>query len=346
MELDFRSGYARTWHLRGIAHFRLGRLEDSLTDLSRAIAMNAGEPSYWRDRGLVHLMSGQEDKAAADFTRCLSIFSHAIDVEPENWSTWNRRGEAYFRIRRWPESEADFSRAIELEPDNPLPWRNRASCHCEQGRWNKAVTDLTMVITLDQKGYQPWHELALCRLAEEDVAGYQEACCSMIEQFRHTDDSLTARSVAWSCVLAPRAVGQYAEVLLLGKTALLQSSEDPHAHTCLGAVLFRAGELEEAIKHLTKANALMGASPDSVRFSPAYTWSFLAMACHARGDAQEASRWLAKAMAWTEQVLAKQESGMAELSWTRRLTLQILRKEAEALIRGPVENKEIPTDAE
>ncbi len=72
-----------------------------------------------------------------------------------------------------------------------------------------------------------------------------------------------------------------------------------------------------------------------MRASPAYTWFFLAMAHHRLGQTDEAAKWLDKAVAWTEKVLAEHKSGSGtQLGWNRRLTLQLLSAEAEQLIAG------------
>ena len=60
----------------------------------------------------------------------------------------------------------------------------------------------------------------------------------------------------------------------------------------------------------------------------------LAMTHHRLGHADEARQWLDKAVQKIEQ--AQQEgqatSGGAALAWNRRLTLQLLRREAEELL--------------
>jgi hypothetical protein len=66
--------------------------------------------------------------------------------------------------------------------------------------------------------------------------------------------------------------------------------------------------------------------------SPAYGWYFLAMAHQADGQPEEAQKWLAKAVEWTDKVVREDEEGTASLSWNRRLTLKLLREEAEAMI--------------
>ena len=67
-----------------------------------------------------------------------------------------------------------------------------------------------------------------------------------------------------------------------------------------------------------------------MEFSPAYTWYFLAMAHQALGHQEDARTWLDKANQWTEQVLGDEEEPP---SWKRRLTLKLLRDEANGLIR-------------
>ena len=99
----------------------------------------------------------------------------------------------------------------------------------------------------------------------------------------------------------------------------------------MGAVLYRAGQFEKAIRELTKADTLTGES-DALT-SPAYTWYFLTMAHHASGHHDEAKKWLQKAVAVTEQVFRAEEDDVGvRLAWNRRLTLKLLREEAESAI--------------
>ena len=99
----------------------------------------------------------------------------------------------------------------------------------------------------------------------------------------------------------------------------------------MGAVLYRAGQFDKAIRELTKADTLTGES--DARTSPAYIWYFLAMAHHASGHPDEAKKWLQKAVARTEQAFqAEEEDGGVRLAWNRRLTLKLLRDEAESVI--------------
>jgi hypothetical protein len=69
------------------------------------------------------------------------------------------------------------------------------------------------------------------------------------------------------------------------------------------------------------------------------------MAHHRLGHRDEARRWLDKAVQGTREALktsaepradAGNSDGVIPPNWSRRLTLQLLRREAERLIQGPM----------
>ncbi len=149
----------------------------------------------------------------------------------------------------------------------------------------------------------------------------------MLTRLQESESPDQTHFVVWSCVLGPNAVGNYSSTLKLAEQAVAQTRKPPHQR-CLGAVLFRAGRFDEAIKTLGIA-----ASEESDEGSLAYTWYFLGMAHHASGHIDEAKKWLQKAVVWTDQAFqAEEEDDGARLAWNRRLTLNLLREEAETTI--------------
>jgi tetratricopeptide (TPR) repeat protein len=106
----------------------------------------------------------------------------------------------------------------------------------------------------------------------------------------------------------------------------------------LGAVLYRAGRLEEAAQRLTEAEAAFKAA-DNPNNSIIYNWLFQAMTEYGRGRSQEAKRLLAKAVKDIEQPPPERPQDGTAISWNRRLTLQLLRREAEALLKEPAAAK-------
>ena len=86
----------------------------------------------------------------------------------------------------------------------------------------------------------------------------------------------------------------------------------------LGAALYRAGRIDEAIARLdesVKASGGVGVPQD---------WVFLAMAHHKKGNADEARRWLEKVRAHKDEKIAFS---------TDLVEIRILLREAEALLR-------------
>jgi lipopolysaccharide biosynthesis regulator YciM len=102
-----------------------------------------------------------------------------------------------------------------------------------------------------------------------------------------------------SCALGPNALDQYDDAVSLAERAVAHHSEASRASSTLGAILYRAGRLDEAIARLTTSERFETASAEDRRSSP-YTCYYLAMANHAHGNAKQASQWLAKAMDRTD----------------------------------------------
>ena len=162
----------------------------------------------------------------------------------------------------------------------------------------------------------------------------------MLGQFAETEDAQTANFTAWSCALAADAVGDFSLPIALAERAVeLDPNNDFHLKN-LGAILYRAGRIDEALAKLNEADELQGDPRHGSDSSPAYTWYFLAMTHRALGNNDEATKWYEKAAVWTSEVLAPaSEDGAPKPSvpWNRRLTLELLQKEASELLAKTAE---------
>jgi tetratricopeptide (TPR) repeat protein len=205
---------------------------------------------------------------------------------------------------------------------------------------------------------------ALFQLLKEDSEGYKKLCATMVEKFGNKEDpeDLKWNWLCWTCALGPEAVSDYARVLDLAEKRAAKSSKSPLNLNVLGAVLYRSGRFEEAVKRLTQANRL---NPDTQPLetlgeqewqapSSAYQWFFLAMAHFRLGHTAEAKLWLDKAIERTKREL-KVSPGLIfpvptkagddpppYVHWICKATLRVLRREAEALIdpKGKPQPKE------
>jgi tetratricopeptide (TPR) repeat protein len=183
----------------------------------------------------------------------------------------------------------------------------------------------------------------LVRLHLGDNEGYRKACAVIVERFGKTTGGATPNLGAWSYILAPKALNDYAALVSWAeKQAGAQPQDFAHLST-LGAALYRAGRFDDALKRLQEANASYKPA-DEQRTAIAYVWCFLVMAHHRLGHAAEARQWLNKAVTQIDGRLAgslphggdgKTSAGSAaSIPWNRRLTLGLLRREAEVLLNG------------
>src|SRR5262249_3353841 len=157
-------------------------------------------------------------------------------------------------------------------------------------------------------------------------------CADMLRRFAAaTADS--AQWAVWTCVLAPNAVADWKIPLQLAEKAV---ADDPNNYRALshhGAVLYRAGHYREALTRLAEAEKAY--QPEQEKTSSiAYPWLFLAMTHYRLENTREAQQWLAKAAQWVEQAQQRQKDAATGglLLWNRRLTVQMLRREAQELL--------------
>ena len=154
-----------------------------------------------------------------------------------------------------------------------------------------------------------------------DLPGYRSAAGKLVSQYSKTSDPNSLNNVAWYCTYAPDAVTDLAVPVQMAEKALAGYPPDQKrlALNTLGAALYRAGRIDEAIARLdesVKASGGVGVPQD---------WAFLAMAHHKKGNDDEARRWLEKLRSHK----ADEKAGLS----TDVVECRIFLKEAEALLR-------------
>jgi Flp pilus assembly protein TadD len=98
------------FYFRGMALYRLNRLVEAITDLSKAISLKQ-HPRFYNDRGNLLAQQGDLDRAMTDLNR-------AIEIEPRYAKAYGDRG--IVRLMRGDDTtaELDFKKCFAL--DSPL----------------------------------------------------------------------------------------------------------------------------------------------------------------------------------------------------------------------------------
>jgi Flp pilus assembly protein TadD len=234
---------------------------------------------------------------------------------------WHRREAIEAELAgRWFAAAWHLTRLIETTPDDGQLWTDRGQAHAQLEQWDKASLDFGKACQLGEPDLPVWTQHALLRLHLRDAKGYQRACATLTQRFGAVKEPGIMKTVAWTCALAPNAVADLKPIVRLAEKAGEGQPNDPNHLNTLGAILYRAGRYEEAVKWLKEAVAKSPAKK-----GVAADWLFLAMAQQKLGHTEEAKSFLTRAGEFKK---AK------DLPWTERLELQILHKEAEALVKG------------
>ena len=116
-QLDF------CFYFRGIALYRLGRREEAIADLGRAIALKQ-HPRFYGDRGNLLAQSGDLEGAIADLNK-------AIEIDPKYAKAYADRGIVHVMRGEETAAELDFKKCFEL--DKTLEFQvERAARHIRQ----------------------------------------------------------------------------------------------------------------------------------------------------------------------------------------------------------------------
>jgi WD40 repeat protein/tetratricopeptide (TPR) repeat protein len=226
---------------------------------------------------------------------------------------------------RFVSSEEEIA-AWERQQAEPrwLDWASRGDVHAMGGEHDKAALFYARAVTDAEAPSYLWRYYAVHCLYLGDLERYRRACAGMLDRFGKTEEAETARRVARTCVLGPNALADLEQVVQLAEELAAARPEDALCSEDLGFVLYRAGRFEAAIAEIGRAIKLHGG-----RDAP-LAWLFLAMAHHRLGHADDARQWLDKGVRWIDENY--------EIGWLPRLTSQIVRREAEALLREAVDN--------
>jgi serine/threonine protein kinase/tetratricopeptide (TPR) repeat protein len=281
--------------------------------------------SGWSDAGRFHFQRGEWDKTVA-------CYSQVVELGKATAEVWNRRGVAYHRLGQHDKAVDDTSQAIALNPGDVYARSCRGNAYAELGDWAQASVDFGRATDLNAIDPQIWYHHALVRLQLRDTEGFRSTCARMVAHFPQTN--LTAMYwIAWACALAPDALADSARPVPLAELAWATDPSDYRKLITLGAVLYRAGRFQEAARWLAEAEYACNES-QTPRDESAYAWLFQAMNYHRLGQTEQALQKLDQALQEPDRPSPQESEKPSAGTWTRRLSLQQLRHEAEELVKN------------
>jgi serine/threonine protein kinase/tetratricopeptide (TPR) repeat protein len=322
-----------------------GKLDAALEDFSKAgelapknVDTQARLQDVYHRLGLRYFKTRDYDKAIAFFSARLrqleAVMKPALVFEigaahaevARARQLTNRPGELNAAIE-------DYTKALKCNPDDSFSLLHRGDAQAQLEKYAEADTDLEKALKLNPHDVRTAYLLAHLRLLLNDPQAYRMVCRAVWKEFGQTKEPTEANQVVWLLVLEPDCGVPAKSVVGLAERSVAGMEKSPNYANylnTLGAALFRAGDFPKAVKRLTEANEARSNKDNAID-----DWLFLAMTQARLGNTAEARKWLDRASKWIDAVLKeKPKEGTAPLSWSRRMELQLLRKEAEALVKS------------
>jgi len=81
--------------------------------------------------------------------QAIEEYTQSIKLNPDNFTCYLDRGDAYCKKCDWDLGIADYTTVIKLEPNNALWHIRRGEAYRGKGDWDKAIADFTQAIEID-----------------------------------------------------------------------------------------------------------------------------------------------------------------------------------------------------
>jgi tetratricopeptide (TPR) repeat protein len=282
-----RPGNADAHNILGVSLAALGRMDDAVAALKRAVKINAGAASYQANLGEILRQAGRLDDAA-------KAIQEAIKLDPNNAQAHNNLGIIQYERKQFADAVASYRRALELRPTMAEALNNLGNALRLTGdidgalqAYQEALTqravypevynNLGTLLQQDRKFEEAEHAL---RKAIQQNPKYIEAHNNLAQLLSGQKKEVEAlRILGEALKFAPKNV----QTLLLTakiqlrranlqaaeqavRFALKEEPENAEALTVLGQVLHETDRYEEAIEVLDRALKKTPDNPEALNF--------------------------------------------------------------------------------
>jgi tetratricopeptide (TPR) repeat protein len=282
-----RPGNADAHNILGVSLAALGKKEEAVESLKRAIKINAHAASYYANLGEVLRQAGETQEA-------LTVLEQAVKLDPKNSQALNNLGIINYELRRFKEAIGYYRQAIEVRPDMPEALNNLGNALRTTGDidgalnayqealtyravYPEAYNNLGTLLQQDRKLEEAEHAL---RKAIQQNPRYIEAHNNMAQLlFAQKKETEALRILSDALKFAPKNVQtliitarvqmrrnahQPAEQAV--RLALTEEPENAEALTILGQLLHETDRYDEALEVLEKALKSKPDSPEALNF--------------------------------------------------------------------------------
>ena len=129
-----------SWNDLGVAYLNKGELDKALDAFRKAVAMDDGNFIVYRNLGDLYFAFSRRDKDAAAYKTSLENYRKAIDINPDDPSSYNGLGHAFLQGGQAAQAIPFFEKALGLFRDYDSALYNLGQAAFKAGDFEKALT--------------------------------------------------------------------------------------------------------------------------------------------------------------------------------------------------------------
>lgn len=95
-----------------------------------------------RDKMLLVIRAGILFRSLNRPEEALKDFNQAVEIDPNSFQTYKRRGEYYAHVKRKDDALSDYNKCLQLAPEYGECYLSRAILYAKDGQYKQAVEDL------------------------------------------------------------------------------------------------------------------------------------------------------------------------------------------------------------
>jgi tetratricopeptide (TPR) repeat protein len=263
-------------HLLGAVAHQIGRHDQAVDLIGKAIALNDRVPAFHNNIGLALRALGRVEDAAVHYTR-------AVGLQPDFAEAHNNLGNILREQGKLDDAVARYQQVLMLDPDHAEAHNNLGNALRKQGKLGEAVAHYERALALWPHYADAYNNLGNALRdqgkLDEAVAQYQRAL-AVRPDYAEAHHNLGA---------ALREQGRLDEAVARYQQALALRPDYAEAHCNLGVALQEQGQLDGAVARYQRAVALR---PDYAK-----AHNNLGVALREQGKLDEAVAQLQRALA-------------------------------------------------
>jgi tetratricopeptide (TPR) repeat protein len=231
------------WMNKGCALDTLGRREEAIGCLDRALAIDPRDARAWNNKGVALYRLGRHEEA-------INCYEQALAIDPRDAPAWFNKGDVLRALGRWGEAIACYDKTLAIDPRLERAWVHKGNTFHALGRHEEAINCCAQALTINPRDVVAWNNKGTALYA----LGRREEAINCYNQALAIDPGY---AMAWDgkgCALY--ALSRREEAINCYDQALAIDSRSAITWTNKSAALGALGRREEAIKCLDQALAI------------------------------------------------------------------------------------------